>query len=500
MRLERSAMDWAVDSLGNRVEASAKSYMHSRLRCPSCNEDVYRRAGEIRRPYFAHYSHGAKPGCELYASLGAWSTLDSATPSTLDMIRSKLRRSSIAFQWHQLAGPTLLLRLPHIVDIPLGDGSLRLSGSEGTTYFRPENLRSRIAFSLRFDSPLYDVSATGIMKEVEEELGRAAMAFDSSFNIFCADEEGGRLVAEHEYLELGRCYWVLSRAEPDAIPATARIEVLARHRERGWHMENIRLGRGTVTDEALVAELASKYLGRPVRVPAARATVSIPAHHIENDGTLVFPSGTRSIPIVRSAIDSFQVLSGSKLQSSPRIEWHSDYEGEIVEIDCSEVVLCCGRVVQFTVLLANCPMFQPSGVHVRTTSGDREIFDVEFQEELRRHVPKELQLLFPSTRTLAFARFDVANWIRHETVLSLLNDFRCIDVDVGGFGSLHISSPDLESKGEAVSVVETWARGVLAREGSAEALVASVSGAMQLGVAQNVSAWLRLHLNIAEKS
>lgn len=488
-------MDWALDQLGNRVDAATRGYLPSRLRCPSCKEDVYRRAGEIRRPYFAHYSHGAKPGCELYASWTSSSSLDETSVLSIEALRSNLRRSSIAFQWDRLTGPALLLRLPRLLHPPIGEGSLRLSGAEGTKYFRPSNLQSRIAFPIRFKLPLFDASGTGVMKEVEEDLLNVARAFDESFNIFSSEEDGGRLVTTYEYLELGRTYWVLSRSKLDSIPPGSSMVLLAQHEEQNWSISSIHLGRGASSEELTTAALASAYLRHPVRAPGTRAIPTTSPHHFEEDGTLVFPTGTRSIPIRRTAIDSFQVISGSGSESPPKIEWHSEFEGEITAIDCSEIALFCGRQVQFTATFSECPLFQPTGVQGRTISGDRELFDVELQLEVCAVMPDNFQLIFPSPRTMKSAELDVSNWSEKGTTLTLLADHQSGTVDAGAFGSLRFDSAVRTSTDIGEDAAATWARGILARAGVAQAFDLRHSILEQLSTQKVAPAWLGIHLN-----
>lgn len=492
-------VDWALDQLGNRVDAATRGYLPSRLRCPSCKEDVYRRAGEIRRPYFAHYSHGAKPGCELYASWAS-SSLDDTSNISIEALRSNLRRSSIAFQWDHLTGPALLLRLPRLLLPPMGEGSLRLSGQEGTKYFRPSDLQTRIAFPIRFKSPLFDASGTGVMKEVEEDLLNVAMAFDESFNVFSSEEDGGRLVATHEYLELGRTYWVLSRSKLDVIPPSSRMVIVEKHEGQNWNIGSIHLRRGTSLEEPTIAALASTYLRHPVRAPGTRAIPTIAPHHIEEDGTLVFPTRTRSIPIRRTAIDSFQVISGSERELPPQIEWHSEFEGEITAIDCTEIALLCGRQVQFTATFTECPIFQPFGVQGRTANGDRELFDVELQLEVDAGIPDNLQLIFPSVRTLESTALDSSNWSKEETTLTLLTHSRSGTVDAGAFGSLRLYATVRIAPDIGENAVATWARGILARAGAVQAFDRGHSNLEILSTQKTVPTWLGIHLNGSERS
>jgi competence CoiA-like predicted nuclease len=50
-------MDYAFDTyLGIIVEATNASHSRQRYKCPVCNADCYLRAGQFRRPHFAHDS------------------------------------------------------------------------------------------------------------------------------------------------------------------------------------------------------------------------------------------------------------------------------------------------------------------------------------------------------------------------------------------------------------------------------------------------------------
>ena len=59
-------MEWAIDQLGNLVTAAAVGGLSYSLRCPCCQQAVFRKRGPYRRAHFSHYSDGGSAECEEY--------------------------------------------------------------------------------------------------------------------------------------------------------------------------------------------------------------------------------------------------------------------------------------------------------------------------------------------------------------------------------------------------------------------------------------------------
>ena len=134
-------MDWARDQLGHLIDAAGKGLFSYGLNCPTCAEPVFRRAGSQRRPHFAHYSFGAKPGCELYRPVFA---TDAPLPHVFrerSVIRFIGSRGGLFLGPRAGGGYLLRLRMPRLESAADVTGQVRIQSALGGKYFAAGNLQ-----------------------------------------------------------------------------------------------------------------------------------------------------------------------------------------------------------------------------------------------------------------------------------------------------------------------------------------------------------------------
>lgn len=362
-------MDWARDHLGNEVPAWRGGISGFGLVCPSCGEPVRRRAGSERRPHFAHFSNRAKPDCENYFPL-IGPAVASGLRSVAAMPAVRLKRESLScglFLAHQPGRGllTLWLRIPSVELGSAAAGSLEIQSGLGYCAYRAADLHTARLVPLAPQFPLATCTGSGDLLPLAAHVSGQVGAFADDLNLFYAEERGGRFVFSDEPLEWGARYRFLARvviAPPAELGAL--LDWKPGQKFGGWNSYEVTLPLAFAASRPHVPAQISQFLGRRIRNGRPRLFVVQPSpHHIDIDGTYVYPESPESILLRRSASGKVTVEtplgSASTAASELADEWVR-LEG-LPPGGCDCTVSIDGNE-QVVFRVEACALFRPTGV------------------------------------------------------------------------------------------------------------------------------------------
>lgn len=312
-------MYWAKDQLGNLVQATERSSFSYGLRCPMCGRPVFRKAGPYRRAHFSHFGYGAKPECEYYHppidAIRA-PTRPSHLGSSVPRDETPYSPGGIFLRRNLTRGASLVLRLPRIASIGDRDSDeIAIVSGLGSKTFTVRQLQKPRYVPVIAGSPIARVTSEDGLLFLCDAIERDVEEFELTGNFFRLSEFGGRLLQRNAPLELGASYWLITRAELTPPPTSLGVTVRLDGARRGWHHYELALQDPTIGDSSGVLDALAQYLGRPVRMPGHSVFfIDPPCHHIEIDGTHVFPEGVPSILVhyTPGARVSFSADNGSQ--------------------------------------------------------------------------------------------------------------------------------------------------------------------------------------------
>ncbi|MGH8777456.1 hypothetical protein [Paraburkholderia sp.] len=345
-----------------------------------------------------------------------------------------------------------------------------------------------------------------MLSAVAESIRLDVTQFRETGNIFRSVEDGGRLLSVEEPLELGRRYCVLGCEALVAPPTDVELQITNQIEVRGWHFCEIELPTGRVGHADQLAESIEHFLGRLVRSARVRVwPVEPPPHHIEADGTLIYPIGTEKIIIRRSAPCQATTSDGVETSQVTRVHWSSDEWGGIDGVGPGPLALFVGDQEQFCVRIEACGPFFPVGIQVDTPQGWFDLFDPRASRAVFAAVTMTCRLVCPCERIAVSIPIDVTAWSRSGETLTFTGTEAFRRVDAGGFGALQgeelLKSVDEPSR---TNPKQVWLEGVMRRLGNqtvADKLSwrtrADARGASQLSAFEDPS-WLRIYVKAAK--
>lgn len=472
-------MDWARDHLGNDVPAWRGGISAFGLVCPSCGEPVRRRAGGERRPHFAHFSHRAKPDCENYfPPLGA--VAGSVQRTGVTAPAGRLKRESLScglFLVHQpeLDSLGLWLRIPSVELGRTATGSLVIQSGLGHRTYQVADLHTARLVPLAPQFPLATSSGSGDLLPLAAHLSGQVSEFAADRNLFYREEKGGRYVFSDEPLEWGTRYRLLARdmvAPPTELGGA--LDWTPGRKFGEWHSYEMALPSAFASSRPQLRAQIAEFLGRRIRQGRPRLFVVQPLpHHVELDGTYVYPESPETILLRRSASGKVTVhaLGGS---TEPTV---SEMTNEWVQLhglpaggqDCTISIDGSEQVV-FRV--EACELFRPTGLIA--TAGDA-VWDL-FAEapvapaELLRN---ELSVECGNVRIAAHVVRLNDGWRQEGSLLSSAAGTAKV-LYAGSFGELlsaSVASSEKENRSEHGSLSKTrppvatrlWVEGLVAR-------------------------------------
>jgi hypothetical protein len=304
-------MDWARDWLGKDVLASECKTRHG-LICPTCGEPVVRRAGEYKRPYFAHKNHCAKPECENYHP----PTLTSSRGFIPDKYNSSSNLSfngGIFLRYSESGSYSLYLKLPRVSIVTESYGEVKVQTGLGVRRYTVSQLLQSQLVPVIPTLPLVEVTASGCLGSIRAEVKAYAEQFRSFGNYFKVSETGGgRLLATEEPLEWGENYRLLTQLQFGSVPAIFGLKIETTACWKGWTLYDIVLPSFSDTEGEFEIRILTRFLNRIIKAPYNHVYFITPPHHIEPDGTYVFPEDTKRIVIRRTVSGCITVKGNQK--------------------------------------------------------------------------------------------------------------------------------------------------------------------------------------------
>lgn len=363
-------MDWARDHLGNDVPAWQGGMSGFGLTCPSCGEPVRRRAGGERRPHFAHYSYRAKPDCDNYFPSQGNVTTGIGTDIQAPPSRWKRKSLSCGLFLATESGrtsPTLWLRIPPMNLGAAVAGRLEIQSGLGHRIYQLADLSIARLVPMAPQAPLARILGFGDLLPLGAELAGQVGAFAADRNIFYADEKGGRLVFSDEALEWGARYRLLSQHV--IAPPLELYSVLGWKPEAnigGWHSYQLALPSTFNGSKPDLLKRVAEFLRHRIRSPRPRLSLVDPLpHHVEIDGTYVYPVPPESLLLRKSGSGEISVTASAGVVITEVI----GREDKWVRIasrwaGACEYAIAIDGIEQVIFRIEPCELFLPAGIIV----------------------------------------------------------------------------------------------------------------------------------------
>lgn len=434
-------MDWARDQLGNDVPAWRGGISGYGLVCPSCGEPVRRRAGLERRPHFAHYSNRARPECENYFPSQAIVAL-AGSPFGVRSAPPQPRRGSLSCGLFLVQDPlrgslALWLRIPPMDLGRVANGRLEVQTGLGLRTYDVADLRVARLVPLVPQAPLAEISGFGALLPLAAHAAGQVAAFGAGRNLFYVGERGGRLVFVDEPLEWGSRYRLLSAVE---ITPPLDLGVVLNWRPEGkfgdWYSYEVALPALFPGSRPQLPAQIAAFIGRRIRSGQPRLYVVNPLpHHIDIDGTYVYPEPPDAVLLRKSGFGAITVTTPSGLASVSVTELDDQWaQLDGLTNDEHEYMLAIGGSEQRILRIEDCELFRPSGVVARA---DGHAWNLCSDAPVPASELAQCTVIIDcgSARIAAHVARMNRDWIQDGSTLVLSND-KPINLYAGSFGEL----------------------------------------------------------------
>ncbi len=323
-------MNWARDQLGKLIHASERGLLSYGFICPTCGEPVRRRSGQERRAHFAHYSYSAKPECEFYhPSFGTgMAGLSQVLDTFQSLPSSPFSQGGLYLERTESTDYSLYLKLPRLSANTGSVGEIEIKSEFGERSYTAAQLeRSRYVRVLP-RLPLAEVAGSGDLAQLAMIINSVISRFRASNNYF-HDESGG-LLAPDEPIEWGERYRLVTQTALGSTPTGSKPEIELSAARSGWYYYEIGVPTLDQIRDKSQRDVISRFLERNIIAPRARACFIDPtAHHVEPDGTHVFPETTERMILRRTGNRSTNITISTVNMSAAIV---SDIDDEWCEI------------------------------------------------------------------------------------------------------------------------------------------------------------------------
>ncbi|MCW0090596.1 hypothetical protein QOU69_14575 [Burkholderia pseudomallei] len=208
------------------------------------------------------------------------------------------------------------------------------------------------------------------MLPLAAHITRQISAFVADRNFFYAEEKGGRFVFSDESLELGCQYRLLSIDEVvPPLDLGAALNWRPEGKLGGWNSYVMALPSSFFVgaQRNLLREVA-EFLGHGIRSRHPRLYVVNPLpHHIEVDGTCVYPQFPESLLLRRTGVCAVDVTASGGTQV-PRVIEKGDEWVRLEEFSPGEqeFTVAVDGVEQMIIRTEDCALFRPGGITIST--------------------------------------------------------------------------------------------------------------------------------------
>jgi hypothetical protein len=465
------SMDWALDQLGRLIQASEPGIFSYTFVCPTCGEPVRRRSGQERRSHFAHFSYSAKPECELYHPSSGQVTLKpgviSGTPQSLSSRR--LIQGGLYLERTEIGTYSLYLRLPQLLDNNGSVGEIEIRSGLGEHVYSGAQLERARYIRIMPRLPLAEAIGSDDLAVLAITIKLHISRFRPSNNFFRANEESGKLLAPDEPLEWGERYRLVTQSVLGSMPTDFKLDIEHSAAWSGWHYYEIGLPPFDQVGGKAQWDAISQCLHRSIIAPRARAFfVYPPAHHIEPDGTYVFPETTEKIIVRRIGERPTSITINTRDTSAAKVINSNNEWCEISGLGQGDFVIYIeGREVLHG-RLEKSELFHPIGVRLSVGGQTWEIFEPGLQSALVTTFHENLGAECPSVRVAEYLADKNNAAISKGTTLTVTEAQDFLLFDGRNFGSISGRAADLRAMNSPIidqhkQARRLWIEGLVAR-------------------------------------
>lgn len=476
-------MDWANDQFGKIVHATEKRLFRYGFTCPECGERVRLRAGKERRPHFAHYGHNPKPDCENYHPLPNERLISFTGLPREDSASAAFNSFSIRGGVYLEGGEDgrflLYLKLPRIKPDVNISGELSIQTALGVRNYSAFQLRRSLFVRVRPQVPLVEVSGQDQMRDAVGVILEDASNFQVTGNIFRANGDSGRLLSPSEPLEWGGAYRILTQHSLPSSPLEIGCELVAQSMGKGWLLYEVRMPNAPEEEglENPLRNLVFRFLGRSINRQNARAYLIDPIpHHIEPDGTYIYPNSPKRL-LLRRTINSEIHIEGSGCSLETEIKEHGSEWVEIVGLIQGEATITCNAQIQLSIRIENCEPFRPQGIQISVGDHNYDLFDKNLRNALKEHWSGIVEIHAQSTRIAEAIQVEESRWTRRGLQYLLNDGALCPVIEAGNFGALvwrELKKPAdsvVSYVGAEMASKRTWIEGLVMKMAGHDALL-----------------------------
>jgi hypothetical protein len=272
-----------------------------------------------------------------------------------------------------------------------------------------------------------------------------------------------------EPLEWGERYYLLTQQPFVPSPVNFGVEIAAEGERHGWYFYEVGLPTFAQSgDDSARAEF-ERYLGRTIRPPRPRVYfVDPPAHHVEADGTHVFPETTEKILVRRTAGCQVQIEECTKVRDGAQVHDLDDVWCEITGIASGDfTVLADGREA-LPGRLEDCRLFQPKGVRMTVGDSTWEIFEPGLRNAVLHGSQKDPRIECPSARVAEHLAMENNHWASEGRTFRVVEVNREPVFDGNNFGVFIWTGVETRAIGPRVMDPQmlarrVWIEGIVAR-------------------------------------
>jgi hypothetical protein len=332
---------------------------------------------------------------------------------------------------------TLWLRIPPLALEATAAGRLEVQSGLGHRTYDLADLRVARLVPMVPQAPLAVIAGFGDMLPLAAHVAGQVGAFAADRNLFYADEKGGRFVFGDEPLEWGARYRLLTVDEVvPPLDLGSALNWKPEGKFGGWNSYEMALPSTFVASKPHLPADISAFLGRRIRRGRPRLYVVDPLpHHVEIDGTYVYPNPPASVLLRRSGIGAVDVTASGSAAVARVVEQGDEWVRlEGLSAGGEEFTVAVDADEQVIIRIEDCALFRPGGIAV---SVDELRWDLCTDAPLPASdlVGREINIDCGSARIAAHVARLNDRWVLEETQLSSLGGSPR-NLYAGSFGEL----------------------------------------------------------------
>ncbi len=366
-------MDWAKDYRGKIVRAQRGVYIGYGMSCPTCGEPVHLRQGAMRRPHFAHYSHRAKPDCELYHPpsdvVNRFKSQSASKVESLYPRRDSLLCGLFLSYRQEFSNFELSVRIPSLPFSTELTGSLWIQHKTGLKEFTIAQLCKVHTLTVTPEVPLLECGAERDLLPLSDHINEQTSLFSANMNLFSVSEGRGRILFENEPLEWSGKYWIVSADSilpPENI--LAYIEWTLRGALADWKVYEVELpSTFNASTFNSVKEGISAFFDRAIRGRRPRACVVHPLpHHIGVDGAYIYPDSPEVLVVQKTPSHEISIEGAADSIGNARFSIVTDERVQIegLRLNDQDVTILIDGIEQVVIRVEECCLIQPNGIEL----------------------------------------------------------------------------------------------------------------------------------------